>query len=269
MNHLLFAFMVCAAALYGEDLTIDQVMTRQEQESVGIDRMSPQERASFERWVESWTKKVIQQAPTYRPSYTLSQWVELWPGYMKTTPPPHPKEAKERQEANQTIFRNKGGAVLELNDGSVWNICSIDQPVAQFWARKQHLHVTKTSQGDLVRPYILANEQRQEQVGAVLVKTPSPDGRRRPDNPNYFQGSLLVQSITSDGITIVLADKSTWIVAPTGQQAVQATWLTGDRIRVERSGDAAYTYRLDNLDSGASVLANPPNKNLKPSYFQQ
>ena len=165
----LVPIILSAAALYGEDLTVDQAMTRQEQESAGIDRMSPQERAAFERWLDSWTRKVIQQAPTYHPSYSLSQWVQLWPGYMKTAPIPPAKASKERQEANQTIFRNKGGAVLELSDGSVWNICSIDQPVAQFWARKQHLHVTKTSQGDLVRPYILANEQRQEQV---LVEPP-------------------------------------------------------------------------------------------------
>jgi hypothetical protein len=261
--------LLCIAALHGEDLSVDQVMTRQEQESAGIDRMSPQERAAFERWLGTWTRKVIQQAPTYHPSYTISQWVQGWPGYMKTAPIAPAQAAKERQEANQTIFRNKSGAVLELNDGSVWNVCQIDQAVAQFWARKQRLLVTRNQQLDLVRPYILINEQRQEQVGAVLAKTPNPEGRRPPDNPNYFRGAVIVKSITSDGITVTLANGNTWIVAPTGQQIVQTTWGPGDRLRVERSSDAAYTYRLNNLDSGGSVLANPPNTNMNPSYYRQ
>jgi hypothetical protein len=260
---------LCVTGLHAEDLSVDQVMTQQEQENVGINRMSPLERAAFERWLDTWTRKVIQQAPTYHPSYTLSQWVQGWPGYMKTAPIAPTVAAKERQEANQTIFRNKGGAVLELNDGSVWNICQIDHPVAQFWARNQRLVITRNQQADLVRPYILVNEQRQEQVGAVLAKTPNPQGRRSPDNPNYFRGSVLVKSITSDGITVALANGNTWIVAPTGQQVVQLTWSVGDRIRVERSSDAAYLYRLNNLDSGGSVLANPPNPNVNPSYYQQ
>ena len=260
---------LCVAALHAEDLTVDQVMTQKEQESIGVDRLSPQERAAFERWLDSWTRKVIQQAPTYHPSYSLSQWVQGWPGYMKTAPIAPAQASKERQEANQTIFRNKSGAVLELNDGSVWNVCQIDQPVAQFWARNQRLVVTRNQQADLVRPYILINQQRQEQVGAILAKTPNPQGRRPPDNPNYFRGAVLVKTITPDGITVTLANGNIWIVAPTGQQVVQATWSTGDRIRVERSSDAAYLYRLNNLDSGGSVLANPPNPNASPSYYQQ
>ena len=256
-------------ALHAEGLSVDQAMTPKEQESTGINRMSPQERVAFEHWLDGWTKKVIQQAPTYHPSSSLSQWVQGWPGYMKTSPIPHAQAAKERREANQTIFRNKGGAVLELADGSIWDICPIDQPVAQFWARKQQLRITKNPQADLVRPYLLFNEQRQEQVGATLVKASSPEGSRRPDSPGYFQGSVVIASITPDGITIALADKSTWIVSPTGQQLVQATWLPGDRIRVERSSDASYTYRLNNLDSGGTVLANPPNPNLTPSYYKQ
>ena len=260
---------MCTTVLHGDDLSVDQVMSRQEQENAGVNRMSPQERAAFEQWLASWTRKVIQQAPTYHPSSTLSQWVLGWPGYMKPASIPKAAAAKERQEANQTLFRNSGGAILELGDGSVWNVCPIDQPVAQFWARKQRLRVTKNPQPDLVRPYILFNEQRQEQVGAVLAKIANPEGKRYPDNPAYFQGSVIITSITPDGITVALADKSTWIVAPTGQQLVQTTWSSGDRIRVERSSDAAYTYRLNNLDSGDSVLANPPNLNVTPSYYKQ
>jgi hypothetical protein len=255
----------------GEVLTIDAVMDKQEQESIGLDRLSPPERQAFERWVDKWTRNVIQQAPTYHPSLTLSQWVAGWPGYLKPTPIPKKEAAKEKKEANQTIFRNKGGSVLELKDGSVWNITQIDQPVVQLWRRGQKITITTNTGNpyDIVRPYILFNEARNEQAGGTRAKAANPDGQRTSDNPAYFRNSVIITSITSDGITVTLATGDVWIVAPTGQQLVQNTWTKGDRIRVDRSTDAAYRYRLVNLDSGDSVLANPPNKRIAPNYYQQ
>jgi hypothetical protein len=254
--------------LVAEDLDIDIVMNPQEQEATGINRLTPQERQAFDRWLDTWTHRVVQQAPTYHPSLSLSQWVTGWPGYLKPKPMPKAEAAKEREEANQVIFRNKGGAVLELKDGSVWNITPIDQPVAQFWGRGQHILI-KRNPRDIVRPFFLFNEERREEVGGSRARPPNPEGQRPPDNPAYFRGSVIINSITPDGITISLATGDVWIVAPTGQQLVQATWGRGDRIRVERSSDAAYRYRLVNLDSGDFVLANPPNKNISPSYYQQ
>jgi hypothetical protein len=252
----------------GEDLDIDTVMDRQEQEAIGLDRMTPPERQALERWLNTWTRHVILQAPTYHPSMSLSQWVAGWPGYLKPKPIPKTEAAKERKEANQTIFRNKGGAVLELKDGSVWNVVQIDQPVARFWGRGQRITISRNPR-DIVRPFFLFNEERKEEVGGTRARPPSTDGQRPPDNPAYFRGASIIGTITPDGITITLKTGDVWIVAPTGQQIVQNTWTTGDRIRVERGSDAAYRYRLINLDSGDSVLANPPNKNITPSYYQQ
>jgi hypothetical protein len=251
-----------------QDLEIGAVMDRQEQEAIGIDRMAPPERQAFERWLDKWTRHVLQQAPTYHPSMTLSQWVQSWPGYLKPRPIPKEEAAKERKEMNQLIFRNKGGSVIELKDGSVWNITAIDQPIAQYWARGQRIAISRNPT-DLVRPFILFNEARREQVGGTRARAANPEGLRNPDNPAYFRGSNAIAAITPDGITITLDTGAVWIVAPTGQQLVQATWGVGDRIRAERSSDAAYRFKLLNLDSGDYVLANPPNKNLNPSYYQQ
>lgn len=263
-----------ASALYSpsiglcEELDIDTVMNRQEQEASGLDRLTPPERQAFENWLNTWTRHVIQQAPTYHPSMSLSQWVAGWPGYLKPRPMPKAEAAKERQEANQKIFRNKGGAVIELKDGSVWNITPIDQPVAQFWARDQHITISRNPR-DIVRPFVLFNDDRKEQVGGTRARPASPEGQRAPDNPAYFRGASVINAITPDGITISLTSGDVWIVAPTGQQLVQATWQPRDRIRVERSMDSAYRYRLINLDSGDAVLANPPNREISPSYYQQ
>lgn len=264
----LYSSLVAPVLFFAEDLEIDAVMDRQEQEATGIDRMSPPERQAFEHWVNKWTRSVIQQAPTYHPSMSLSQWVSGWPGYLKPRAVPKTEAAKERKLANQVIFRNKGGNVIELKDGSIWNITAIDQPVAKFWGRGQRVSITRNP-SDIVRPFLLFNEIRKEQIGGTQGRPATPEGQRPPENPAYFRNTNSISSITQDGITITLDNGAVWIVAPTGQQLVQNTWGNGDRIRVERSNDASYRYRLENLDSGDFVLANPPNKNLTPSYYQQ
>ena len=264
---LVFA-VLAISSVAAETLSVDVVMGPQDQEATGINRMTPTEKKAFEQWLTTWTQQVIRQAPTYHPSMTLSQGVSEWPRYLKPRPIPKEEAAKERKEQNQTIFRNKGGATIELNDGSVWNITAIDQPVARFWGRNQRLTISKASR-DIVRQYLLFNEERREQVGGTQARPPSPDGQRPPDNPSYFRGAAVVASITADGITVRLASGGVWIVAPTGQQLVQATWTSRDRIRVERSSDSMYRYKLVNLDSGDWVLANPPNKNISPGYYEQ
>lgn len=264
-----FSISIVLSTVEAADLSIDQVMTQQEQETIGVRRMDPRERAAFERWLDSWTKKVIHEAPSYHASSTLSQWVSTWPGYLQTAPIPKEEASQERQGDNQKIFRNMSGVTLELFDGSIWKPADVDQPTARFWARGQRIVINKNPQEDINRPYLLVNQQRQEQVGAIKTRSANPRGQRTPDNVSYFRGSSPAKSITSDGITIQLANGTEWIVAPTGQQLVQATWKIGDRIRAEHSSDAAYRYKLSNLDSGGSVLANPPNKNITPSYYQQ
>ncbi len=254
--------------IFCENLSIDKIMDQREQEASGVDRLSPQERQALEQWVSTWTQRVIQQAPTYHPSMTIPQWVNSWPGYANPKQSSKKDTSKEKQEDNQKIFRNHNGSVLELYDGSVWNITAIDQPIAKFWGRGQRITITKNPR-DIVRPFFLTNQQKNEQVGGTKGKGPNPEGQRAPDSPAYFSGASTISSITPDGITITLHTGKIYIVAPTGQQLVQATWNVQDRVRVEKSSDAAYPFSIKNLDSGNSVLANPPNKESSPSYYKQ
>jgi hypothetical protein len=269
LSILSIAASLCTASIvFGESLSLDTVMEKADQESSGVNRLSPQEQRALEHWIGTWTAKVIQQAPTYHPSMSLSQWVHNWPGYANPQEAPPEEAAQERQESNQKIFRNSNGAVIELYDGSVWNITPVDQPRAQFWARDQRI-IISTNPRDIVRPFILVNQQRNETVGGKRAKGPSPGGQRRPDNPAYFKGSVTIASITPDGITIKLSSGDTWIVAPTGQQIVQATWKPMDRVRVEPSADAAFPYSIVNLDSGNSALVQVPRQGIIRGYYQQ
>ncbi len=263
----LFAAILMLSFACAEELSIDAIMNSSEQEAIGINRLTPAEREAFEQWVATWTRRVIQQAPAYHPSMSLSQWVSEWPAYLQPKPVSKEEAAKQRQEANQVIFRNLAGATLELRDGSLWNVTFIDQPLARFWARDQRITIT-TNPRDLVRPFILFNEDRREQVGGTRARSPSPSGQRPNDPPAYFQGTNTIASITPDGITIRLTSGEVWIVAPTGQQVVQATWRARDRIRVERSADAIYRHRLVNVDSGDSVLANPPSRSISQGFAE-
>lgn len=243
-------------------LSVDDVMSDVEQENTGVNRLSPQQRAAFEQWATSWTVRVIQQAPTFHPSQSLRSWINDWPEHMRPKKPSQEEAIKSRKEANQRVFRNINGTILMLRDGSEWKICDIDQPSVRWWQRGQQILISKAER-DIVRPYILKNtgisDPGMAQAGATMVRPPNPTGQRPPDSAAYFRGSVILESIFNDGLktTISTSDHKTWTIAPINQLLIPAIWRPHDRLKVESSSDAAYRWKITNLDSGDDTLASP------------
>ena len=253
---LLLAALFTSSILLPQDLSVQEIMNPKEQESIGVNRMSPQQRQALELWITHWTEKVLSLSTTYHPSQTIPQWVSNWPKHLLSKPIPEEQAIREKREANQNIFRNKNGELLELNDGSVWTINPIDRSVVRWWRRGDQLQIRKAKY-DIARPYILYNQANNEQAGAKLTKPASAQGERKPEPPGHYQGSIVLTSIGMDGQQIFLKDGSSYNISPMYQIQIMATWTVGDRIKVSSSGDAIYRYRLINLDSGDSVLGNP------------
>src|SRR5437879_7247378 len=90
-----FLFIVAAhsSSLFSDPLSIDEIMTKEEQEKTGIDSLDPEQTKEFESWIEGFVRKVINQAPTYHQSETLSQWIKRWPKYLSPTQNPTNEEA--------------------------------------------------------------------------------------------------------------------------------------------------------------------------------
>lgn len=252
---LLFVAIFASSSVQAEDLSVEEIMSPQEQESSGVDRMSPQQRQALERWITGWTERVLSQSSTYHQSLTIPQWVAKWPRHLLPKPISEKQSILEKREANQTIYRNKNGEVLELHDGSVWAVNSIDSSVARWWKRGDRLQIRKAKY-DIARPYILYNESCNQQAGAKLTKPANAEGERPPERAEYYRGAFVLSSISLDGTEVALKNGSYWEISPMYQLQIMSTWTVGDRIKVEFSGDTMYRYRLINLDSGDSVLGN-------------
>src|ERR1700741_4798194 len=78
--------------LSSEPLDLADVMKPQEIEEMGLSSLTEEQRVLLEKWLENWTKNVIEQAPTYRENTPLSQWIEKWPPLICPTHELSPKE---------------------------------------------------------------------------------------------------------------------------------------------------------------------------------
>jgi hypothetical protein len=227
-----------------EDLSIQTVMTPEEQEATGLNRASDEQKKAFEAWLSSWTLTVIKKAPTYHPSLTLSTWVQNW----KKKPAPG-----QQNDEPLVIFRNKNGETIELSDGSIFEIIPIDRKLSIWWKRGEAIDIHQSTR-DISRPYTLKNSPRNQEAGARLISA-APPNKKPKEDPNYFKDAISIKTIGLQGATITLVDGTLWKIAPLGQAFVVANWQPFDRVRIEPSSDMIYKYKILNLDSGDEVLA--------------
>lgn len=236
---------------YCDDTLLDTMMTQREKEETGVDRLNATQKKALERWLEGWTKTVINKAPSYHPSLSLQQWISVW----KHRQSEDSKIEKEHpQEALHRVFRNKNGQFIEFDNGSVWEITSYDQSTVSMWKRGDKVTITK-SERDLARPYILTNISRNEIVGAKQKRAAAPSGRRQEDPVSYFSGSIQIESVGMNGETVRLKNGKLWDIALIDQVRVANDWKPFDRVRIEKNSDVMFPIKLQNLDNGSYVLA--------------
>lgn len=252
-----------------ESLSLDTVMTPEEQQELGLDKATDAQRAAFESWLNNWTMTVIQQAPTYRENVDLTQWVETWPAYASPVAKATPEEIiQEKKRLNRVIDKIMDkGATIELKDGSVWFISEVDRYKTVSWQRGNKVTWTQ-NQYDIAHPYLLRNVNRDETAGAEMKQPPSETGEREPLPADYFEDALRIQDIVvnrtqstsskviqPNDVFITLEDGTTYRVAPIDMMQSQ-DWKRNDRVRVENSDDYLYEYQLTNLDTGQQAKAN-------------
>lgn len=253
---------VCLALLYapllhaiGEKLSIQQIMSEAEAKQIGLDGATPEQQQAFERWAANWTKRVIEQAPSYRPGENLSVWVQQWPGYANPAKTEFSEtEFEQRQKANQKVdkIRNEGEFV-ELKDGSIWQISPVFRYLSTTWLRDQIIEIKQST--NVRHPYILHNTTTDQVVEANLKQPASQSGQERQKGPEYYKGSFTVTSTSQTGDVIVLSNGSSWKVAPMDNYK-SASWKENDRITVQKSNNTLYQYSLKNLDTGEIAQAN-------------
>lgn len=245
-----------ASSLHAESLPAQQIMTREERERIGYDKLTPAEKNAFDQWVGRWTQAVLEQSPSYRPGQNISLWVQSWPSHANPTKTEYsPEEIQQRQASNQIIDRvRKDGEYIDLKDGSSWHISPFFRYLTTTWKKNQTVEVKKGT--NQLHPWVLHNISVGHAAEADMGSEPSPSGKKENEPPEYYEGAVALQSTTTLGDLLSLADGSQWKIAPTDMNKVKA-WTPSDRIRVEPSKNLTYTYRLTNLDTGEEALANP------------
>lgn len=238
-----------------EKLLMPQIMTEQEMKQTGLDGASPEQRQAFERWAATWTKRVIEQAPSYRPGENLSLWIQKWPSYADPTKTEFKEEDfLNAQKANQKVDKVRNdGEIIELKDGSVWQISPFFRYLTTTWQRN---HVVQIKKSENIRhPYSLYNVNLDQTAEANLKQPPSPTGKKNEENKETFKGSVSLQEVNLQGDTLTLVDGSSWKIAPLDIYRTR-NWSPNDRIKIQRVDNSLYQYRLSNLDTGETALAN-------------
>ena len=254
-KHLILALLI-SSSLLADSIPVSQIMTPQEQRSIGLDRMSPDQKRAFEQWAASYTQSVINQAPSYRPGQNLSSWIQSWPSFANPTKTEYsPEEIQQKQESNQIIDRIlNNGEWIELRNGSKWHVSPTFRYLSRNWLRDQNVLVQRGTNPK--HPWLVNNISVGQAVEADLGTAPSATGTKAQKPESYYEGSVPVANVTEQGDLLSLADGTLWKIAPRDIYKAK-NWKPSDRVKVEKSGDFLYKYRLTNLDSGQTALANP------------
>lgn len=254
---LSFLFLIVPFGAYAESIAVESIMTKEDMEKIGLDKATDAQKKAFNDWIGRWTKKVLDQSPSYHPSMGLNEWIRSWPGFVAPAKVSKEKEKiEEREKANRQIDKNlNDGGTLELKNGSVWEIAEIDRYKTRRWLRGDTIEWEQTVD-DVAHPYRLTDVTRRQTALGTMIRGPSPTGQKTAENKDYYKDSVRVLGVRRKGEYLDLANKSSWKIALRDQIRVN-TWKSGDRIRIGPHDDFLYPFELTNLDSGESALANP------------
>ena len=255
MRSILLLILCSFSSLFAENIPMQEIMTQDEMKKIGLDTATTQQKAAFEQWIGGWTQRVIEQAPSYRPGESLVLWIQKWPSYASPTKSKlSQKDIEARMRANQRVDRIRdNGATIELKDGSVWQVSPVYTYLSRRWVPGQVVEIGVSE--DIYYKRTLRNINRDQLVLANMKTPPSPTGEKKPEDEAFYKGAQGLMDVSDRGETIRLQDNSQWKIAPVDQYKVRV-WKTNDRIRVEPEDNFLYKYKLTNLDSGQTALAN-------------
>lgn len=175
MRHLML-LAACAALIpatsaraQSASLRLPELMTREEMDAVGVDSLSPAQRAALERFLERYSasiaKALREAAPTAMP----------------------PNRSTSATTLRLRRVGERGEAVV-LDDGSVWKVDAAGRAIAAQWRSGQHVLVRHRAGEPGAATFELENAQAGTRVVARFAGTleppaPPPPPRSPSDDP--------------------------------------------------------------------------------------
>jgi hypothetical protein len=137
-------------------LTMNKVMNGEQLRATGIDTLTPVQRAALDRWISEYTVTII--------------------GLAQRSADPTPKVAGSAQAAylgssgGHWIKSKAGnGSMIVLEDGSIWEISSIDRINTSLWLPITNITVLKAPQPMGDYKYVLVNKDDGEKALAKFI----------------------------------------------------------------------------------------------------
>jgi L-rhamnose isomerase len=112
-------------------ITIEKVMTEEQLQTTGIGTLTPLQRAALDRWLSAYTLSVVQYAQ--RSSTTSAGSVSGATSYTGGS------------GGHWIKSKANNGAIVVLEDGSMWEINSLDRIYSALWLPISNVTILKAS----------------------------------------------------------------------------------------------------------------------------
>ena len=168
-----------AADTPAQGLSLDTIMTEAEQEKTGVSKLSAKEKAALEQWLTGFAITVATKVATE--SATV------------------PKAAAYAATGQKHWVKSKadGGAFIQLEDGSLWQISPLDKINTMLWLPTENVVVVESSNPQY--PFKLVGERDTAEAKLVTgTRGVSKVGARDGDIDLYDATGSAVASIAPD-----------------------------------------------------------------------
>ncbi|SRR6266480_5013865 len=143
---------IVAAVLLGtfaraqEPLPLDKIMSKEDQQSIGVSQMSEAQRAALERWATRFALQVVaassKKAGGAYAGATEGHWVKS---------------------------KIDGGSIIQLEDGSMWQISPIDKIETTLWLPTEGITIIESK--NPMFPYKLINGDGKSSAEAKFISS--------------------------------------------------------------------------------------------------
>ena len=139
-------------------ITMSTVMTAEQLQATGVGSLTPIQRAALDRWLSAYTVKLI----------GLAQQAENPPA---RSPAPAPASTTYSGSGGGHWIKStaNNGAIIVLEDGSIWDIESVDRIDTALWLPITDVTVVKASSPIGDYKYVLINTEDGEKAQAKFL----------------------------------------------------------------------------------------------------
>ena len=158
---LLIAAPLCGPAFAQSTpiIAMDKVMTAEELKAAGLDTLTPAQRSALDQWLSEYTVKLIQ----------LAQRPEKTTGSPRAITGPGTPTYSGASGGHWIRSKADNGGMITLEDGSIWEINSIDRIDTILWLPTTGITVLKAPQPVGDYKYMLLNKDDGEKALAKFL----------------------------------------------------------------------------------------------------